>query len=89
MKTLLIFAALFAADTPKPEVFLVGRYQLFTAEVETLTRNQTMKGPYVFKIDTVTGRTWVFTSSIVPGTNRPAGEFWVEVVELRPRQPMP
>lgn len=88
MKTLALFIlllaiALFAADTPKPDVSAVGRFQLFSAEVETLMRNTTMKGPYVFRLDTVTGRTWAFTSSTVAGSNRPAGEFWMEIFDFR------
>jgi hypothetical protein len=46
---------------------LVGRFILYSASVPVVTSAGPVECPFVFKLDTATGRTWYFTFISQPG----------------------
>ena len=58
-----------------------GRYQLFQGEyrIGSVPDDTVTTGKDVFKIDTVTGKTWVYMTGI--DENRESFEFWREIPE--------
>lgn len=66
MKTLLLFIAIaFPAVVCADDVS--GRWQLVPATVETVSRSGSTSQQRLFRIDTATGRTWVFRSTFFDG----------------------
>lgn len=59
----------------------VGRYQLFQGvyRIGSLSDNEMSEAKDVFKIDTITGRTWVYMTGI--DQNQESFEFWREIEE--------
>ena len=62
---------------PKPDSPSTGRYQLHQGIFQVDAAGEIIRNEGVFKIDTTTGRTWMFTIKVGPDGNRAEG--WVRL----------
>jgi hypothetical protein len=81
MKILFVFiASLVGATAALADEGVVGQYQLVSAVVETHGQKVSVEQHSLFRIDTKTGKTWVYTSA--EGKNGKFVAYWREVSDL-------
>ncbi len=81
MKILFVFiASLVGATATLADEGVVGEYQLVSAIVETHGQKVSVEEHSLFRIDTKTGKTWVYTSA--QGKNGKFIAYWREVSDL-------
>jgi hypothetical protein len=79
-QALLVFFTLFATTGHAQDS--VGRFQLANTTIETIGEKATSRSVVTMKIDTSTGRVWIYKSYLTPGGALREG--WVETTDLYP-----
>jgi hypothetical protein len=57
----------------------VGRFLLFKSEYETLASSSVIKQFGIFKIDTVTGESWLFHPASTIGSEKSKFDYWQSI----------